>query len=149
VARFEADLSSTSSCLGINFAEDVDQVFAIGLVDNPKHAIPTGVCIEGIAAERSMQDDLCAWQAMRDQPGRAKPTHSGHTEVENHNVGLAGLCLYERLIAIARALTLVVRIVPLQKFAEATADRLVVINDQDSHRARPQRRAEVQRLRYH
>ena len=96
-----------------------------------------GVRLKHLTAEHGMEQDFGAWQTMRDQSSSGEPAHSGHIKVKNHDVGLAGLGLREHLGAITRALAPVIRVGPLQKFAEATADCLVVINDEDFHRTRP------------
>ena len=133
------DSSSTFFWIGIDLVDDGQQISSVCLFHNPKYPVLAGVLLKHVVVVRGMQQNFGAWQTMRDQSSRAEPAHSGHTEVKDHDVGLAGLCLFERLVTIARALANEIRIRPLQKFAEPTAYSLVVINDEDFHRVLPLR----------
>lgn len=50
----------------MDFADDCEQVSSIGLVHNPKHAIPAGVRLESVVAVCRMKQNFRAWQTMRD-----------------------------------------------------------------------------------
>jgi hypothetical protein len=49
-----------------NFADDGEQVLAIYLFHDAKHAIPTGISINRVVAVCGVEQNFDAWQAMRD-----------------------------------------------------------------------------------